>query len=160
VKVGIAKLTVAENKQLLSLSCGNLRQQRKKVIRDTLGVLAHDTAWVGASGVEVAQKCTVPLGSILALLCGLVTHGVNPGSDHLLDSNFGVAICVGWAKWADLRDGDHVGEAGSIAIDGSRRGEDNVSDIVLLHRSQQAQTAVHIDTVVLKRNFAGLTNSL
>lgn len=127
--------TITEDHQLLALASGNLGKQGEQVVGDTLGVLAHDTAGVGTSGVEVAEQSTVPLLGLglVAGLGGVVALGVDHVGDGGLDGELGVAVRVGGAQRAVLGDGDHVGEAGGITVDGGGAGEDNVGDIVLDH---------------------------
>jgi len=80
--------------------------------------------------------------------------------DHRLDGELCVAVWVGRAKRALFGDGDHALEAGRVAVDGRGGGEDDVGDVVLLHRSQEAEGAEDVDAVVLERDLAGFTNSL
>lgn len=154
--------TITEDHQLLALAGGNLGKQRKQVVGDTLGVLAHNTAGVGTGGVEVAEQSAVPLLGLglIAGLGGVVTLGVDHVGDGGLDGELGVAVGVGGAQRAVLRDGDHVGEAGGIAVDGGGAGEDNVGDIVLDHGPQEVNGAVDVDHVVVQGLLAGLANGL
>lgn len=156
------KLTITEDQQLLALASGDLCKQGKQVVGDALGVLAHDTAGVGTGGVEVAQQSTVPLLGLglIAGLGGVVALSVDHVGDGGLDGKLGVAVGVGGAQRALLGNGDHVGEAGGIAVDGGRAGEDNVGDIVANHRAQEVDGAVDIDQVVVQGLLAGLANSL
>lgn len=54
-------LTFTKHLDLLHITRSNLAQQRKQVIGDTLGVLAHDAAGMGSARVEVPQKGAIPL---------------------------------------------------------------------------------------------------
>lgn len=154
--------TITEDHQLLALASGDLGKQGEQVVGDTLGVLAHDTAGVGTGGVEVAEQSTVPLLGLglVAGLGGVVTLGIDQVGDGGLDSELGVAVGVGGTQRAVLGDGDHVGEAGGITVDGGGAGEDNVGDIVLDHGAQEVDGAVDVDQVVVQGLLAGLANGL
>lgn len=154
--------TVTEDHQLLALAGGDLREEGKQVVRHTLGVLAHDTAGVGTGGVEVTEQSAVPLlgFGLVASLGGVVALGVDHVGDGGLDSELGVTVGVGRTQRAVLGDGDHVGEAGGIAVDGSRAGEDDVGDIVLHHGAEEVDGAVDVDQVVVQGLLARFTNSL
>lgn len=154
--------TITEDHQLLALASGDLGKQGEQVVGDTLGVLAHDTAGVGTGGVEVAEQSTVPLLGLglVAGLGGVVALGIDQVGDGGLDSELGVAVGVGGAQRAVLGDGDHVGEAGGITVDGGGAGEDNVGDIVLDHGAQEVDGAVDVDQVVVQGLLAGLANGL
>lgn len=154
--------TITEDHQLLALASGNLGKQGEQVVGDTLGVLAHDTAGVGTSGVEVAEQSTVPLLGLglVAGLGGVVALGIDHVGDGGLDGELGVAVGVGGTQRAVLGDGDHVGEAGGITVDGGGAGEDNVGDIVLDHGAQEVDGAVDVDQVVVQGLLAGLANGL
>lgn len=156
----LAALTGAEDLQLLHVTRGHLAQQRKEVVRDTLGILAHDTAGVGSARVEVPQKGAVPL--LIRLVCllevpPLCLHVV--GYD-LLDHGLCTTICVCGANWAVLGDGNHILEASRIAVDGGRGREDDVGHIVLAHGAQERNATANIDTVVFERDDARFTDSL
>lgn len=137
-------------------------EQGEQVVRDTLGVLAHDTAGVGTSGVEVAQQSAVPLGSLglVACLGGVVTLGVDNIGNGELNSVLGVAVGVCRAERADLGDGDHVGETGGISVHGSGAREDNVGDIVTDHGAEKTDGAVDVDMVVVEGLLARLADGL
>lgn len=154
--------TIAENEQLLTLAGGDLGQERQQVVGDTLGVLTHDAAGVGTGRVEVAQQGGVPLVGVggVAGLLGVVALGVDHVGDGGLDGELGVTVGVGGTEGALLGDGDHVGEAGSITVDGSGAGEDNVGDIVADHGAQETQSAVDVDHVVVQGLLAGLADGL
>lgn len=158
--VSDCQLTITKYKQLLTLANCNLSKEGKEVVRDTLWVLSHDTAGVAASRVEVSQKGSVELGAALAGLLCVCALSVNVVGDHGLDAELGVAVRVGGTKRALLRNGDHVGETSSIAINSCGGGEDDVSDIVLLHAAQEAEGAEDVDAVVLERDLARLADSL
>lgn len=153
-------VVLAKHKQLLALTSGNLAQKRQQVEGDTLGVLAHNAGGVGTARVEVPQVGTVPLLIGLAGLLQVVALGIDVVLDDLLDHELGPAVGVCWASRAGLGDGNHVGETCGVAIDGSGGREDDVGDIVFSHGAQQGDAAADIDTVVLKRDLAGLAHSL
>lgn len=114
-----------------------------------------------ASGVEVTQQRRIPLLAtrLSPLLC-VVPLSFDVVGDDALDCGFGAAVCVGGANRAVLWDGDHVGEAGGIAIDGSGRGEDNVGHIVLGHGAEEGDAAANVHTVVFQGDLARLADSL
>lgn len=98
--------------------------------------------------------------SVLArLLCSCPLR-VNEVRNHGLDGELGVAVWVGWTQWALFWDWNHVWEAGRIAVDGRGGGEDDVGDIVLLHASEQAESAVDVDVVVVERDLGALSHRL
>lgn len=154
--------TVTEDHQLLALAGGDLREQGEQVVGDTLGVLAHDTAGVGTSGVEVAEQGTVPLLGLglVAGLDGIVALSVDHVGDGGLNGELGVSVRVGGAQRAVLRDGDHIGEAGGVTVDGGGGGEDDVGDVVLHHGAEEVDGAVDVDQVVVQGLLTGLTDGL
>lgn len=156
------KHTVTEDHQLLALAGGDLSEQREQVVRDTLGVLTHDTGGVGTGGVEVTEQGTVPLLGLglVAGLDGVVALSVDHVGDGGLNGELCVAVGVGGAQRALLGDGNHVGEAGGIAVDGGGAGENNVGDVVADHRAQKVDGAVDVDHVVVQGLLAGLADSL
>ena len=152
--------TLAEDQELLALASGNLSEQGEQVEGDALGVLAHDAARVGATGVEVAEVGTVPLLVRLAGLLEVVALGVDVVGNDILDDGLGAAVGVGWADGAVLGDGDHVGDTSSVAVDGGGGGEDDVGDVVTLHGAQQGDATTNVDAVVLEGDLARLANGL
>jgi hypothetical protein len=100
------------------------------------------------------------LVAALTSLLGRVALRVDVVGDHGLDAELCVAVRVGGAQRALFGDGDHVGEASGIAVDGCGGGEDNVGHVVLLHAAQQAEGAEDVDAVVLERDLAGLADGL
>ena len=154
--------TITEDKELIALASSNLSQEGKEVVRNALGVLAHESTWVGASRVEVAQQSTVPfLGlGVIASLGGIVTLGVDHIGDGVLNGELGVSVGVGGAERAHLGDGNHVREAGSIAVDGSGAREDDVGDVVADHGAQEADGAVDVHMVVVQGLLAGFADGL
>lgn len=153
-------VVLAKNKQLLALTGGNLAQQRQQIEGNALGVLTHDARGVGTARVEVTQVGTVPLLIGLAGLLEVVALGIDVVFDDLLNHELGPAVGVCWASRAGLGNGNHVGETGGVAIDGSGRGEDDVGDVVLGHGAEQGDATADIDTVVLQRDLARLAHSL
>lgn len=99
--------------------------------------------------VEVAEQSTVPLLKGLASLLEVVALGVDVVGNDVLNGGLCAAVGVGRADGAILGDGDHVGEAGGIAVDCSRRGENNVADVVAGHGAQERNAAADVDAVVL-----------
>ncbi|GJC78324.1 hypothetical protein ColLi_01162 [Colletotrichum liriopes] len=83
--------TVAENEQLLAVTGCDLAKQRQQVVRDALGVLAHEAGRVGAAGVEISQESAVEVLKRLAGLLQLVALGLDVIGDDLLDKSLGVA---------------------------------------------------------------------
>lgn len=155
-------LTITENKQLLTLASSNLSQQRQQVVGHTLRVLTHDTRGVSTSGVEVPQQSTVPLAglSLVAGLGGIVALSVDQVGDGVLNSELGVSVGVGGAQRADLGDGDHVRETGSVTVDGGRAREDDVGNVVADHGAQETDGAVDVDMVVVQGLLARFPDSL
>jgi hypothetical protein len=154
------KLTVTENKQLLPLANSDLRQEWQKVVWDALRIFSHNATRVATSRVEVPQQRRIELFSRLAFLLFLRPLGVNVVCDHGLHGKLGVAVRIGGSQRALFWDGNHVREASGVAIYCRRRGEDNVGDLVPLHRPEQRKCASHIDAVVLERNLRRLADCL
>lgn len=117
---------------------------------------------MGTSGVEVAEQSAVPLlgFGLVAGLGGIVALSVDHVGDGVLNGELGVTVGVGRAQRALLGDGDHVGEAGGITVDGGGAGEDDVGDVVADHRAQEVDGAVDVDHVVVKRLLARLADGL
>jgi hypothetical protein len=155
-------VVVAEDEELLALANGDLRQQGKQVVRHTKRVLAHDTAGMRTSGVEVPQQCGVPFLCFFGLAGFFCLHALRGDGvfDDALDGGFCAAVDVGWADGAVLWDGDHVGDAGRVAVDGGGRGEDDVCDIVLGHGGEERDRATDVDFVVGEGDLGGLANGL
>ena len=66
----------------------------------------------------------------------------------------GATIRVGGPDGAVFGDGNHVLEAGGVAVDGGRRREDDVGDIVTCHGAEKADGTVDVRAVVLQRDLA------
>lgn len=158
----VGRRTVTEDKQLIALAGGNLSEQGKEVVGDTLGVLAHDTTRVSTGRVEVAQQSAVPLLGLglVASLGGVVALGVDHVGNGVLNSELGVSVGVCRAERAHFGDGDHVREASGITVDGSGAGEDDVGDVVADHGAQEADGAVDVHMVVVERLLTGFADSL
>ena len=75
------------------------------------------------------------------------------GDDSLV-RGLGATIRVGGPNWAVFGDGNHVLETGSVAVDGGRRREDDVGDIVTCHGAEKADGTVDVRAVVLQRDLA------
>lgn len=162
IEVNPGDLTVSEDEQLLALASRDLGQQGQQVVRDTLGVLSHDTTGVSTSGVEVTEQSTVPLLGLLRLsgLDGVVACRVDDVRDGPLDADLGVSVRVRRSQRALLGDGNHVRETSGITVHGGRAGEDNVGDIVLEHGPEEVDGAVDVDIVVVNGALAGFTDRL
>ena len=160
--LGLKVHTVTEDKELLALASSNLSQKGKEVVRNALGVLAHNSTRVSTSRVEVTQQSTVPLLSLggVASLGGVVALSVDHIGDRVLNGELGISVGVGRAERAVLGDGNHVRETGSIAVDGSGAGEDDVGDVVLDHGAQEADGAVDVYMVVVQGLLAGFADGL
>ena len=59
-----------------------------------------------------------------------------------------ISVDVGGADGAVLGDGDHVGDAGGVAVDGGGRGEDDVGDVVFDHGGEEGNGTADVDAVV------------
>lgn len=157
-RVGL--LTVTEYQKLVPLPSRYLAKQRQEVVRNTLRILAHDTAGMSTARVEVAEQSAVPLLEGLARLFGLPPFGFNMVANDGLNHHLCMTICVGGANGAVLGNGDHARNTGGITVDSGGGREDNVGDIVLGHGAEQGDAAADIDTVVLQWDFARLANGL
>lgn len=115
-----------------------------------------------ASRVEVSKESSVPLLDIcfLAFFGCLRTFCSDVVADHQLRGVFGVSVGIGGAKGAVLGDWNHVRKTGSIAVDGGRRGIDDVGDVIRLGRFQETECAIDIGVVVVKRDFSRFADSL
>jgi hypothetical protein len=153
-------VVIAKHKKLLTLASGDLSEEGQKVERNTLRVLTHDATGVSTARIKVSQQSTVPLLKLLACLFQVAALSLDKVGDDVLDHRLGAAVGVGRSDGAVLRDGNHVGESGSIAVDGSGGGENNVVDVVALHGTEERDATTDIDAVVLERDFARLADSL
>ena len=115
---------------------------------------------MGAGGVEVTQERRIPVVSRLVVLFEVIALGFDVVGDACFDGGFSAAVGVGGTYWTFFGDGDHVGEASRVAVDGGRGGENDVGDIVLGHGGEEADGAVNIGAVVLEWDLAGLADRL
>jgi len=81
-------------------------------------------------------------------------------SDHELCAVLGVAVRICGTEWTFFWNGNHIRDTGGIPVDGCGGGIDNIGDIVSLGRSEQAQSSVDIDMIVLEGDLARFTDSL
>ena len=96
----------------------------------------------------------------LPLLLEIIALSLDVVGDEGFDSGFGAAVGVCRADGADLGDGNHVFEAGGVAVDGSRGGEDYVGDIVPGGRREEADRAIDVCAIVLQGYLARLAYCL
>lgn len=118
---------------------------------------------MSTSGVEVPQQRAIPLINLvlgLALAARIVALRIDHVGDGVLHALLRVAVRVRRPHGADLGDGDHVGEAGGVAVDGCGAGEDDVVYIVLLHRAEEAEGSVDVDAVVFEGDLGGFSDGL
>lgn len=155
-------VVITEDEELLSLARGDLCEQGKEVEGNTLGVFAHEAGGVGTSGVEVAKDGSVPLLGLLLIASLLGGHALSGNHilDGVLNGNLGMTVGICGVKRAVLRNGDHVLEAGRIAIDSRRRREDDLVDIMLDHALEEVDRTTNIDAEVLKWLLHRFTNGL
>ena len=113
-----------------------------------------------AAGVEVSEECAVPLLEGLSGLLCVVPLRVDEIGNDALDHRLGAAVGVCRAGRALLWDGDHVGEAGGVAVDGSRGREDDIADIVLEHSTEKRNAASDVDAVVFEGDLARFSDRL
>lgn len=111
-------------------------------------------------GVEVAEQSGVPVIAGFALFLQVVPLCFDVIGYARFDGCLGPAIRVGGAQRTSLRDGDHVGESGRIAIHGRRGREDNVGDIMRGHGFEQTDGAIDIGMVVFERDLRRLSDRL
>ncbi len=123
-------------------------------------VFAHDATGVRAGRVEVAQQRSVPAVAGFAFFFGVAALGVDVVADEVFHSGFGVAIGVCGADGAFFGDGDHVREAGCVAVDGGGGGEDDVGDVVFGHGGEEVDGAVDVGAVIFEGDFCGFSYRL
>ena len=80
--------------------------------------------------------------------------------DNQLDCALRASVWVCRANWAYFGNGDHVGNSSSIAIDGRRRGEDDIRDIMLGHAAEESDGSANIDAVVFEGDLGRFTDCL
>lgn len=115
---------------------------------------------MATSGVEISEQTGVELIAALAGLLRFCALGVDVVGDHGLDAELGVSVRVGGTERAVFGDGDHVGEASGVAVDGRGGRENDVGDVVLGHAAQEAEGAVDVDIVVVEGDLARLADGL
>lgn len=142
-------LTSSVDHKLLAIADSDLSQDRQKVVRGALGVLAHDPGWMGTSGIEVSEQGAVPARVRLNMIL-----------DHHLNHHLCPSVWVGRVDWAVLGNRDHVLMLGGVSVDGRRRGEDNIFDIVLLHCVKKGDGAADVDAVIFDGVFGGFSHGL
>ncbi|GKT45248.1 uncharacterized protein ColSpa_05429 [Colletotrichum spaethianum] len=108
--------TVTENEQLLALARRDLAKQRQQVVRDTLGVLAHEAGRVSTAGVEVSQESAVEVLKGLAGLLELVALGLDVVGDDLLDKGLVFAEEHGRAEEGVYLEGGEVDDAVDLGV--------------------------------------------
>lgn len=140
--------TVAKDEQFLALPYRYLGEQREEVVGYALRVFAHDAAGMRAGGVEVAEEGGVPVLAGFSCFLEVVALRVDVVGDAGFDGGLCAAVGVCGADGADFGDGDHVFEAGGVAVDGGGGGEDDVGDVVAGHGGEEADGAVDVCAVV------------
>lgn len=115
---------------------------------------------MSTAGVEVSEQSTVPLLERLAGLLEVGALSLDVVENDILNASLCTAVSVGRANGAGLGNRNHVLEAGGVAVDGSRGGEDNVGDVVLGHGAKERDAATDVDAVVLEGDFSGFTDGL
>lgn len=115
---------------------------------------------MGTAGVEVAQVGTVPLLERLVGFLQVLALRADEVFNDVLDERLGAAVRVRRTDRAVFGNGNHVLEPSRIAVHGGRGREDNVGDIMLLHRAQERDGTADIYAVVFERDLGGFTNSL
>ena len=74
--------------------------------------------------------------------------------NNSLVRGLGTTIRVGRPNGTVFGDGNHVLEAGGIAVDGGRRRKDDIGDIVTCHGTEKADGTVDVRAIVLQRYLA------
>lgn len=110
--------------------------------------------------VEISQQGSIPRFKVLAFLLQLVALRFDVIDDDQLNCALGSSVWVCGANWADLGDGDHVGNAGGIAVDGCGGGEHDVGDIVGGHAAKEGDGAANVDTVVFEGDLCRFSYGL
>ena len=133
----VGVVIIAENAQLLADTYCGLRDIRHEVIGDTIGVLAHRSGWMRTYGIKITEQYDIPL--IISLLY------VN---QHFLQHRLGLAVRVrAMPLGAVFRNRDN----GRIAINGSRRRENQILATMLAHHVEQYKGRVHVVLIILQR---------
>lgn len=115
--------------------------------------------------VEVSKETSIPHVGFLSNYVRRVFKSIGAlGRDmvgyHVLHGGFGIAIGICGTDWALFRNGDHVGKAGCVAVDGRGGGEDDVGNIVAGHGTEETEGTVDIDMVIIEGSFTRFTDGL
>lgn len=115
---------------------------------------------MGPSRVKIAKDGGIPVVVSLSFLLQLVALRLDMIGDDRFNGGFGATIGICGTNRAMFWNGDHVGKASCIAIDGSGGGEDNVGNVVLGHGAEKTDSAVDIGAIIFERNLARLADCL
>ena len=129
--------------QLAGSDLGDIGQQ---VVGDALGILADETAHMGADGIEIAQQHHSPL----------IIRAPDIGQDALLHG-FCLTVGIGRNALGALL-GDRY--KGRIAVHSRRRGKDQLLAAVISHDIAESQCGIQIVAIVFDRHAGGFTDSL
>ena len=124
------------------LAYGHLRNVRGQIIGNTGGILADETALVGADRVEITEQSHVQSGVGSAVI-----------GENALNKQLGGAVRIGGAAGGGLLTDRH---GFGISVNRGGGGEHEILHIVSAHDVQQVQRADQIVGVV----FQGLGNAL
>ena len=139
-------IVVAEDVDVVELAHGDLGNIGHEVVRDALGVLADETALMGADGVEITQQHDVPA------LVGRVEV-----AQHLLVHRLGTTVGVRGGLELGLLAHRHVV---GLAVHRGRGGEHDVVHAVVAKRTGQLQGAPEVVLIVLDGLVDGLAHGL
>lgn len=154
--------------KLLSLASQDLGDDREQVCRHTLGVLAQEAGRVASDGVKVSQCNNAPKGigerniskdgltKVLGSRVGAEESSYRGHSGLLLavlvDEGLGMVNEVLFLQGASL--------VGLGSIDGGRRRENKVADVVLAEELDELDESAHVVAVVLDRLGDGVADRL
>ena len=127
------RVVAAEHGNFFANANGNLSDIRHEVVGDALRVLADQSAWVRARGVEVSQQSDAPSGRI----------GSHEVPQDPLDHQFRMAVGVGGSEWRVFTNRHGRG----AAVHRSRGGEHEHPDSRLRHRAAKRQCALNVVVV-------------
>ena len=137
-------VVVAEDAELLALAHRDLGDERHQVVGDAGRVLADRPGLVRADRVEVAQQGEPHL-----------RRRDGDVAQDLLLHHLGPAVGVG-GEGAPV-----LGRAGLVgAVDRGAGGEDELVDVVLLHRADQREGGAEVVLVVVERLLDALADRL
>ena len=136
---------VAIDRQAFQLAAGDSGNIGQQVVRDTVGFFTDQSRGMCTDGVEVTKQSDRPF---------LVRY-TEILEDHL-DHQFGGAIGVGGREGEVFPDG----QRSRGAINGCRRGEDDLLNIVLPHLLAEDDGAGQVVVIVFQRFLDTLTNRL